>query len=59
MSKAIKQKALLSTYENEFIVLDMAMQKWQRYLLDQSFIVKMYQLTFKFLLEQRICIVAK
>jgi RNase H-like domain found in reverse transcriptase len=44
----------LSTYENEFIVLIIAVSKWKHYLIGSSFIIKTDQINLKHLLEQEI-----
>jgi hypothetical protein len=55
LSKALKGRALLmSTYEKELFALVTAIQKWRPYLLGQSFVVKTYQQSLKFLLEQKV-----
>lgn len=49
----------LSTYENELLVLVMAIKKRRHYLLGQHFKVRMDQQALKYLLEQRVETLAK
>jgi hypothetical protein len=54
-SPALKGRALLlSTYEKELLALVTYVQKWQPYLLGQSFIVHTDKQSLKFLLEQKV-----
>lgn len=44
LSKSLKGKALLLfTYEKEFFVIVIAVQKWRPYLLGQCFVIRMDQ----------------
>lgn len=45
---------LLSKYEKEMLALVLAIQKWQSYLLGQTFVVRTDHQNLKFLWEQRI-----
>lgn len=54
LSRAIKGKnANLSTYEKELLALVLSVQKWRPYLLGHCFMIRTYQQSLKFLLEQR------
>jgi hypothetical protein len=59
LSKALKGRALLSTYEKELLPLVTAVQKWQPYLLGHSFIIRKDRQALKFLLEQQVGTVAQ
>lgn len=60
MSKALKGRALLlSTYEKELLASLTTLQKWRPYLLGRSFTIKIDQQALKFLLEQRVSMVAQ
>jgi hypothetical protein len=55
LSKALKGKALdMSVYEMELFALITSIQKWRSYLLERPFVIKTYQQSLKFLLEQKI-----
>lgn len=55
LSKAFNKRNLgLSTYEKEFIVILMAVNKWKHYLSLRRFIIKTDHQNLKYLLEQRI-----
>lgn len=55
ISKALSpRKALLSTYERDFLAVIHAVQKWSQYLLDTYFVIKTDQESLKQLLESKI-----
>nr|GEV14697.1 putative mitochondrial protein [Tanacetum cinerariifolium] len=55
LSKALAPKhQTLSTYENEFLAIMFALEKWRGYLLDSHFIIKTDHYNLKYLLDQRI-----
>jgi hypothetical protein len=60
LSKALKGCALLlSTYEKELLSLVTAVQHWQPYLFGQTFTVQTDHQALKFLLEQKVGIIAQ
>ena len=53
ISKALLQKyRTLFVYEKEMLALPMAMKKWESYLINRHFIVKIDHQSLKYLLEQ-------
>ena len=55
LSKTLSPKhQSLSTYEKEFLVVLMALNKWKGYLLDRHFKIKTDHFSLKFLLDQRL-----
>ncbi|GJY56325.1 retrotransposon-related protein [Tanacetum coccineum] len=55
LSKTLAPKhQALSTYENEFLVVLMALDKWKGYLLDRHFKIKTNHFSLKYLLNQRL-----
>lgn len=53
-SKTLGPRARLkSIYEKELIAIVLVVQKWRPYLLGRSFVIRTYQKSLKFLLEQR------
>ncbi|GKD27815.1 transposon ty3-G gag-pol polyprotein [Tanacetum coccineum] len=48
----LKHKSL-STYEKEFLVVLLTLEKWRGYLLDRHFKIKTYHFNLKYLLDQR------
>ncbi|GJV12941.1 putative mitochondrial protein [Tanacetum coccineum] len=54
MSKSLSTKHhALSTYEKEFLVVLLALDKWRGYVLDMHFTIKTDHLSLKYLLDQR------
>ena len=54
-NQALKGRSLhLSTYENEFLALIIAIKRWRPYLLGKPFIIKTDHQSLKFLLDQKI-----
>lgn len=55
VSKALGTKNLgLSIYENEFLAILLAVEKWRAYLLHAHVIIRTDQRSLKFLVEQKI-----
>lgn len=60
LSQALKGKNfLLSTYENELLVLVIVVRKWRPYLLGSTFVIKTNHHNLKYLLEQKVEIAAQ
>ena len=54
-SQVLKGRSLvLSTYEKEFLAVVVAVQKWRHYLVGKPFVIKTYQQSHKYLLDQRV-----
>lgn len=54
ISQGLKGKALsLSTYEKEMLSILLTLKKWRQYLFGHRFIIRTYQRSLKFLLDQR------
>lgn len=54
ISKTLSPKIqLLSIYEKEMLIIQLAIKKWERYLMNQPFIIKTYHQSLKYLFEQR------
>ena len=54
-SQVLKGSSLaLSTYEKEFLAVVVAIQKWRHYLVGKPFVIKTYQQSHKYLLDQRV-----
>jgi len=55
LSKALSPKhQALSTYENEFMAVVMAIERWRPYLLGRHFVINTDHFSLKYLVEQKI-----